>query len=79
MLGSGSERHMLARLIMGTQSAVSRIRDWARTKYQRAHPSKLAEFRPMQPLSPPAAVNDDVMQPLAEAVAQELRRSGHLR
>ncbi|MGU3539135.1 hypothetical protein [Methylobacterium sp. A54F] len=37
------------------------------------------DFPPMRPLRPPQAQNDDVMQPVYEAVERALRANGLLR
>ena len=37
------------------------------------------QFKPMVPLRPPPAQNDDVMQKVCDEVERALRASGHLR
>ena len=41
-------------------------------------PPELMQFKPMVPLMPPAAQNDDVMQPVYEVVEMVLRARGYL-
>ena len=40
---------------------------------------RAAPLAPMRPLHPPAAINDNPMRAVHEAVERELRASGHLR
>lgn len=42
-------------------------------------PRGMGQFKPMVPLQPPPALNDDVMQQLYEKVEQALRAGGHIR
>ncbi len=42
-------------------------------------PPEAMKFKPMVPLQPPPAQNDDVMQGVYEEVEKALRAKGHLR
>jgi hypothetical protein len=42
-------------------------------------PEAMRDFPPMRPLEPPPAGNDDVLQPVHEAVERDLRARGYLR
>lgn len=42
-------------------------------------PEATRDFPPMRPLEPPPAQNDDVLQPVHEAVERDLRARGYLR
>lgn len=42
-------------------------------------PEAAREFPPMRPLEPPPAQNDDLLQPVHEAVERDLRARGYLR
>ena len=42
-------------------------------------PSEMMRFKPMVPLMPPPAHNDDVMKPVCDEVEKALRASGYLR
>ena len=44
-----------------------------------AVPKDLMQFKPMVPLRPPPAHNDDGMRQVCKEVEQALRASGHLR
>lgn len=41
-------------------------------------PPEAMRFKPMVPLRPPPARNDDVMKPVCDEVEKALRASGHL-
>lgn len=41
-------------------------------------PETMPDFPPMRPLEPPPARNDDVLQPVHEAVERDLRARGYL-
>ena len=62
-------------------ATVSRRRpDEAATEDQSGElPPGMGQFKPMVPLQPPPAQNDDVMQQLYEEVEQALRAGGHIR
>ncbi len=42
-------------------------------------PERMRDFPPMRPLEPPPARNDDVLEPVHEAVERDLRARGYLR
>lgn len=42
-------------------------------------PEAARDFPPMRPIEPPSAQNDDVLQPVHEAVERDLRARGYLR
>ena len=70
---------MLGRLMGKAQSSLARRRAPPQDQAESAAFSPEAfEFPPMTPLRPPPAQNDDVMQPVYEAVEQELRAAGYL-
>ena len=68
---------MLGKLL----STISRrVSDEAAADRQPARlPPEAMRFKPMVPLQPPPAQNDDVMQSVCEEVEKALRASGHLR
>ncbi|WP_336485983.1 hypothetical protein [Methylobacterium nigriterrae] len=71
---------MLGKLTSWARTAASRFRARPRqgTDPKAFSPGAFA-FPPMRPLRPPPAQNDDLMQPVYEAVERELRSAGLLR
>lgn len=68
---------MLAKLLA---TIVRRQSDKVPVEHQPADvPPEAMQFKPMVPLQPPPAQNDDVMREVCKEVERVLRAGGHLR